>query len=63
MDLLACLRCDGRFYLPGMGAPESRRCPQCGGDLLVSMHGISSIPLDARSLDARAPTGAPRLWA
>jgi hypothetical protein len=60
MDLLACSECGGRFYVPGIGASESRRCSHCGGGLSLARQGITSIPPDARWLDARvAPVGAP----
>jgi hypothetical protein len=59
MDLVACTQCDRRFYVPGVGPSESRCCSQCGGDLVVALNGVTSIPLDARWLDARdTPAGA-----
>jgi hypothetical protein len=51
MDLLACSHCDRRFYAPGAG-PSTDRCPQCGGGLGLTLHCITSIPLDARRLEA-----------
>ena len=64
MDLLACSECDHRFYAPGVGSADSRCCPQCGGDLGLALDRITSIPLDARWLDARvAPHGAPAVTA
>jgi PHP family Zn ribbon phosphoesterase len=53
MDLLACTHCGRRFYAPGDG-PSTDRCPQCGGGLGLALHRITSIPLDARWLEARA---------
>lgn len=59
MDLLACSQCGRRFYVPGVGPSESRCCTHCGGGLGLALHGMTSIPLDARGLDARvAPGGA-----
>jgi predicted nucleic acid-binding Zn-ribbon protein len=59
MDLLACAECGSRFYAPGVGPSTRRGCPQCGGDLVLALNGMRSIPLDARWLDARvAPGGA-----
>jgi hypothetical protein len=64
MDLLACSQCGSRFYVPGVGPSESRCCSQCGGDLVLALHGMRSIPLDARRLDGRvAPPGAPLVTA
>jgi hypothetical protein len=51
MDLLACSECVCRFYVPGVAASDGHRCPQCGGDLVLAVHGMASIPLDARWLD------------
>jgi hypothetical protein len=59
MDLLACSDCGHRFYLPGNGAMKSRWCPQCGGDLGLALHGMTSIPLDARWLDPRVSAAGP----
>ena len=62
MDLLACSPCDHRFYAPGHGPADSRRCPQCGGGLTLALHGMTSIPLDARWLDPRAgPVDGPEV--
>jgi hypothetical protein len=54
MELLACTGCKRRFYVPGNAAPEGKHCSQCGADLVVSLHGIRSIPLDARGLGVRS---------
>ena len=63
MDLLACSHCDRRFYAPGDG-PSTDRCPQCGGELGLALHRITSIPLDARRLEARVHArGAPTVTA
>jgi hypothetical protein len=51
MDLLACSSCELRYYVPGLMLAEGRRCPQCGEDLALVAHGITSIPLDAHSLE------------
>ena len=53
MDLLACSQCGSRFYVPGIGPSESRCCSQCGAGLDLALHGMTSIPLDARWLDPR----------
>jgi hypothetical protein len=53
MDLLACSKCVCRFYVPGVAASDGHCCPQCGGDLVLAVHGMASIPLDARWLDPR----------
>jgi hypothetical protein len=64
MDLVGCTQCDRRFYMPGVGPSESRCCSQCGGDLVLALHGVTSIPLDARWLDPRvAPGSAPTVTA
>ena len=64
MDLLSCSECGSRFYAPGIAPSESRCCSQCGGDLVLALNGMTSIPLDARWLDARvAPGGAPTVTA
>jgi hypothetical protein len=63
MDLLACAECDRRFYAPGDG-PFTGRCPRCGGGFDLSRHRITSIPLDARSLEAPVtPRGVPTVTA
>jgi hypothetical protein len=54
MDLLTCVECEHRFYVPGVAASDSRRCTDCGGALDLALHGIASIPLDAHWLDPRA---------
>jgi hypothetical protein len=54
MDLLACSRCVCRFYVPGVAASDGQLCPQCGADLALAVHGLTSIPLDARWLDPQA---------
>jgi hypothetical protein len=59
MDLLACVECGHRFYVPGEGASDNHCCPSCGGSLDISLHGMKSIPLDARWLDPRAPAVDP----
>jgi hypothetical protein len=59
MDLLACLQCTHRFYVPGAGDLDGRWCPQCGGGLGLSLRGTTSIPLDARWLDPRAAAADP----
>jgi hypothetical protein len=51
MDLLACSECGCRFYVPGAGDLENRWCPDCGGGLGLAVHGMTTIPLDARRLD------------
>jgi hypothetical protein len=56
MDLFACSHCGRRFYAPGVGPSESHRSSQCGGDVVLALHGITLIPLDARWLN---PRGAP----
>jgi ribosomal protein S27AE len=62
MDLLACSECDHRFYVQGVGPPESRFCPHCGGGLALAVHCMTSIPIDARWLDPRAgPTERPEV--
>ena len=62
MDLLACSQCDHRFYAPGHGPADHRGCPQCGGGLTLALHGMTSIPLDARWLDPRAgPVDGPEV--
>jgi hypothetical protein len=53
MDLLACSHCDRRFCVTGARLAESRSCPRCGGGLALALHGMTSIPLDARWLDPR----------
>src|SRR3954453_12121754 len=53
MDLLACSECECRFYVPGLTASDDRHCPQCGADLALAVHGLASIPLDARWLSPR----------
>jgi hypothetical protein len=64
MDLLACSGCGSRFYAPSIGFSESRCCSQRGGGLSLTRHAITSIPLDARWLDARvAPGGGPTVTA
>jgi hypothetical protein len=64
MDLLACSECGRRFYTLGLGSSESRCCSHCGGGLSLTLHGITSIPLDARWLNARAaPVAAPAVIA
>ena len=52
MDLLSCSQCSSRFYVPGIRPSDRRCCPQCGGDLGLALDRITSIPLDARWLDA-----------
>jgi hypothetical protein len=54
VNLVACSECDHRFYGVGVGLPERHRCPRCGGGLDLSLHDITSIPLDARWLDPAA---------
>jgi hypothetical protein len=54
MDLLACSECECRFYVPGAAASDGHHCPQCGAHLALAVHGLVSIPLDARWLDTRA---------
>jgi hypothetical protein len=62
MDVLACSECGYRFYVPGVGPSESRCCSQCGGDLVLALDGVTSIPLDARWLDPRVtPADAPKV--
>ena len=56
MDLLACSQCEHRFYVPGVAAWDGRLCPECGGRLAFTEHGLGSIPLDAHWLD---PRGSP----
>jgi hypothetical protein len=51
MDLLACSECVCRFYVPGVAASDRHCCPQCGADLVLAVHGMASIPLDARWLE------------
>ncbi len=63
MNLHACSDCGHRFYTPGDGATKERRCPRCGGALALSLHGLRSIPLDARWLDARVEAGNPNATA
>ena len=53
MDLLACSECERRFYVPGAAASDGRQCPRCGGGLVLAVHRMASIPLDARWLDPR----------
>jgi hypothetical protein len=53
MDLLGCSDCEHRFYVSGLAGTNGRPCPQCGGDLIVEIFGMTSIPLDARMLDTR----------
>ena len=50
MELLACTNCAHRFYVLGVGFPDTCRCPHCGGSLSLALHDIASIPLDARCL-------------
>ncbi len=57
MDLLACSECEHRFYVPAVGPLDSRCCPHCGGGLTLALHGMTSIPLDARWLDHRDARG------
>jgi hypothetical protein len=56
MDLLACSQCEHRFYVPGVAASDGRLCPECGGGLALTEHGLGSIPLDAHWLE---PRGSP----
>ena len=51
MDLLACSECERRFYALGAGPSDSRRCPRCEASLVLTWPGVTSLPLDARSLD------------
>ena len=51
MDLLACSECERRFYALGAGPAGSRRCPRCEASLVLTWPGVTSLPLDARSLD------------
>src|SRR5436190_9327983 len=60
MDLLACSRCERRFYLTA-GSADGNWCSHCGGSLEVALHHIASIPLDARWLDPRLAARAPEL--
>ena len=62
MDLLTCSSCKCRYYVPGNAAPDGQHCSRCGADLVVSLHGIRSIPLDARGLGVRVGPG-PRVTA
>jgi hypothetical protein len=50
MDLLACTNCGSRFYVPTYRPSDRRPCTQCGADIGLLLHGIKSIPLDARWL-------------
>jgi hypothetical protein len=59
MDLLACSKCEHRFYVNGMNSPEGLWCSHCGGDLELALHHISSIPLDARWLNPHSAMEAP----
>jgi hypothetical protein len=36
-----------------VAASDGHQCPQCGADLALAVHGLASIPLDARWLDPR----------
>jgi hypothetical protein len=65
MELLACIHCADRFYVPGVGFSDTSCCPHCGGSLSLALHDIASIPLDARSLnsDPSSAAEAPRVAA
>lgn len=59
MDLLACSKCEHRYYVNGASSPEGFWCPHCGGGLGLAFHHISSIPLDARWLDPHSSIETP----
>jgi tRNA(Ile2) C34 agmatinyltransferase TiaS len=56
MDLLSCPACGSLFY---SAAPGAHRCPKCAEQLNLELSRVTSIPLEARWLDADHPRQGP----